>query len=181
MAWLVAQLCLSLTLTLGKSHFASLHLRLSASVKWLVNTWPRFLGGIVSCPSPADGRCESSSSPVGKDSQHRIVPSFTCEGPCWSSPQRRGPREGSEVGVAAPGVRSHGVQLRTPARPTSLARPWSVAGTLTGGCPPLWPRRILVITYFFSLRICAHTRSIIKVRLREHAQSEIHVPGPETA
>lgn len=47
----------------------------------------------------AKGRCESPSSPVGKDSQHRIVPSFTCEGPCWSSPQRRGPQEGSEVGV----------------------------------------------------------------------------------
>lgn len=54
----MAQLCLSLTLILGKSHFASWHLRLSASVKWLVTTWPRFLGGIVSCPSPADGRCE---------------------------------------------------------------------------------------------------------------------------
>lgn len=34
------------------------------------------------------------------------------------------------------GVRSHGVQLRTPARPTSLARPWSVAGTLTGRLSP---------------------------------------------
>lgn len=28
------------------------------------------------------------------------------------------------------------MQLRTPARPTSLARPWSVAGTLTGRLSP---------------------------------------------